>query len=54
MPTWWIVGVAVFIPLFLWAMVQMVREDRLEVEETVGSTVVFLGAGVASGFFLFS
>lgn len=53
MPTWWIVGVAVFVPVFLWAVVQGVRSGEDELGTAIACTAFFLATGVASGFFWF-
>jgi hypothetical protein len=51
-PTWWIVGVAVYVPLFLVATVAGVRAGDDAGEALMGS-IVFLGLSTASAVFWF-
>lgn len=53
MPTWWLIGVALFIPMFLWAVVDGVRKGEYSVGTAISGTAFFLGTGVASGFYWF-
>ena len=52
-PTWWIVGVAIFVPLFLWAVIAGVRSGEDEPWTAFFCTLAFLGTGLASGLFWF-
>jgi hypothetical protein len=51
-PTWWIVGTAIYVPLFLLAAVHGVREGD-DPWTATWTSVPFLGSGAASGFFWF-
>ena len=53
MPTWWIVGVAVYVPLFLIAVVHGVREGDTEPWTAIWTSALFLGVSTASAGFWF-
>lgn len=50
MPTWWIVGVAVYIPLFVGGSVAMVRQGDEPMDVLVGGTVFLVLSTLAAVF----
>jgi hypothetical protein len=53
MPTWWIVGAAIYVPLFLLAVIHGVREGDTEPWTAIWASAVFLGVSTASAVFWF-
>ena len=53
MPAWWIVGVAVYVPLFLVAVVHGVKEGD-DPWTAIWTSAQFLGVSTASAVFWFA
>ena len=52
MPTWWIVGVVIYVPLFLVAVVRGVKEGD-DPWTAIWTSAFFLGVSTASAVFWF-
>ena len=53
MPGWWIVGVAIYVPLFLVATVARVRAGEEDPWTAIWASALFLGVSTASAVFWF-
>lgn len=53
MPTWWLVGTAIYVPLFLAATVARVRDGEEDAWTATWASVLFVGVGTASAVFWF-
>jgi len=53
MPTWWIVGTAIYVPLFLCAVVARVKSGEDDPWTAIWTSALFLGVSTASAIFWF-
>ncbi len=53
MPVWWLVGTAIYVPVFVLALVSMVRSAEFEPGEALWGGGLFIASGIASGVFWF-
>jgi hypothetical protein len=53
MPTWWLIGVAVYVPLFLIPVIDGVRNGDDEPWTAVACSAFYLATGVGSAFLWF-
>jgi hypothetical protein len=52
-PTWWIIGVAVYVPMFVGATADRVRSGEEDLGAAIAGSAFFLASGVLSGIFWF-